>query len=464
MRTTSLNATNMTRLNEERQVILVYFVTDLVLYWGALTASTLSRLDVIGWIDFSELLRDRLACMVLFGIVSIVAGVYRPQRITDRFDSAYYACIALGWTGFIQLALTAILPASVREITRRELIITLFLATPALCVWHYFASTLTGRFRSLGRFFYILGSPNQGRRIADEIGRNSASVRAEAEYIDLQTLRRDVQAAKEGSGGKHVALQDAVIALEPKDHWQLDELLLFCRENCRRTYMYPSVHDVLLFQRLNLFAPAGIPLIDVASQQLVTPYTYVKRVMDVVVAAIGLVLSSPICLVAALAIKLTSRGGIIYSQERLGMGGKPFRMYKFRSMVEGEELKDETGHVLAQEDDPRITPVGGVIRTHRIDEIPQLLNVLKGDMSLIGPRPAWREFYEVNGQRIPLLEQRLAVRPGLTCLSHVLGSYGSEPEERLTYDLLYISTLSFITDLRILVGTIRIVLSGKGAR
>jgi lipopolysaccharide/colanic/teichoic acid biosynthesis glycosyltransferase len=139
-------------------------------------------------------------------------------------------------------------------------------------------------------------------------------------------------------------------------------------------------------------------------------------------------------------------------------------MYKFRSMLAGKELKDEAGHVLAREDDPRITPVGRIIRRHRIDEIPQLFNVLKGDMSLIGPRPAWREFYEINGQRIPLMEQRLAVRPGLTCLSHVLGSYSSEPEDRLTYDLLYLSTFSFITDLRILVGTIRIVLSGKGAR
>jgi exopolysaccharide biosynthesis polyprenyl glycosylphosphotransferase len=316
----------------------------------------------------------------------------------------------------------------------------------------------------LHRFFYILGSPSQGKRIAGEIGRNSTSVRAEAAYVDFQTLKDRVQDLSAESGGKGVALQDAIIALEPKDHWQLDELLLFCRENCRRTYMYPSVHDMLMTERHSLLALAGIPLIEVASQQLITPYTYIKRVMDVAAAALGLILSSPICLVTALAIKLTSPGGVIYSQERLGMGGKPFRMYKFRSMLAGKELKDEAGHVLAREDDPRITPVGRIIRRHRIDEIPQLFNVLKGDMSLIGPRPAWREFYEINDQRIPLMEQRLAVRPGLTCLSHVLGSYSSEPEDRLTYDLLYLSTLSFITDLRILVGTIRIVLSGKGAR
>jgi len=454
----------MNRLHEERQVVLLYLASDIVLYWLALTLATTSRLDVIGWIDFTELQRDRLICLALFGIVAIVAGAYKPQRMTDRFDSAYYALIALAWTCLIQLTMTALLPANVREITRREIIIALCMATPFLCIWHYFAATLTARFKSLHRYFHVIGSPEQARRIAEEIARNSASVRAEADYIDVGTLREIIERRKEEPGSNGAALSDAIIVLEPKDHWRLDELLLFCRENCRRTYLYPSVHDLLLLQQRNLSELAGIPLIEVASRQLTTPYTYVKRLIDIVTAAIGLLLASPICLVTAIAIRTTSPGHAIYSHERLGIGGRPFRIYKFRSMVAGADLKDETGHVLARENDPRITPVGRFIRKHRIDEIPQLFNVLKGDMSLIGPRPAWREFYQISGQRIPLLEQRLAVRPGLTCLSHVLGSYTSEPEDRLTYDLLYISTLSFITDLRILVGTVRIVLSGKGAR
>jgi lipopolysaccharide/colanic/teichoic acid biosynthesis glycosyltransferase len=224
------------------------------------------------------------------------------------------------------------------------------------------------------------------------------------------------------------------------------------------------VHDVLVLQHHRLHAIAGIPLIEVASRQLTTPYLYVKRGIDLLVSAVGLLLAFPICLGTALAIKATSRGPILYSQDRLGKDGRPFRIYKFRSMIADVELKDETGHVLAQEDDPRVTPVGRFLRRHRIDEIPQLFNVLKGDMSLIGPRPAWREFYEANQGKIPFIEQRLAVRPGLTCLSHILGSYSSNAEDRLHYDLLYISTLSFVSDLRILVGTIRIVLSGKGAR
>jgi exopolysaccharide biosynthesis polyprenyl glycosylphosphotransferase len=269
---------------------------------------------------------------------------------------------------------------------------------------------------------------------------------------------------KQELGANYWPTEDAIITLEAKDHGQLDEILLFCKGHCRRTFLYPTVHDVLVLQHHRLHAIAGIPLIEVASRQLTTPYLYVKRGIDLLVSAVGLLLAFPICLGTALAIKATSRGPILYSQDRLGKDGRPFRIYKFRSMIADVELKDETGHVLAEEDDPRVTPVGRFLRRHRIDEIPQLFNVLKGDMSLIGPRPAWREFYEANQGKIPFIEQRLAVRPGLTCLSHILGSYSSNAEDRLHYDLLYISTLSFVSDLRILVGTIRIVLSGKGAR
>jgi len=195
-----------------------------------------------------------------------------------------------------------------------------------------------------------------------------------------------------------------------------------------------------------------------------SPYLTVKRGMDIAVAATGLFLALPLCIIVGIAIAVTSPGGILYSQERIGMGHRPFRIYKFRSMRADLELKDDTGHVLAQENDPRITPVGHFIRKHRIDEIPQLFNVLKGDMSLIGPRPAWSEYYDTNRADLPMIDRRLMVRPGLTSLSHTLGGYDSDPADRLRFDLVYISTLSFFTDMRILAATIRIVLSGKGSK
>jgi lipopolysaccharide/colanic/teichoic acid biosynthesis glycosyltransferase len=167
---------------------------------------------------------------------------------------------------------------------------------------------------------------------------------------------------------------------------------------------------------------------------------------------------------AAAAIKLSSPGPIFYTQQRLSKGGRPFTIYKFRSMYDGAPLLDESGHVLAQKDDPRITPVGRLLRKHRIDEIPQLYSVLMGDMSLVGPRPVWKEYYDQQRTTLPLFDRRLVVRPGLTSLSHVLGGYSSTPEDRLRYDLVYINTLSMDVDLRVLLSTVRIVLSGKGAQ
>ncbi len=454
----------MRYLHEERQVLLLYFFTDLALYWLALTLSTLSRMDVITQIDFVEIQRDRLVCVGVFAAAAVMTGLYRPQRVSDRFDAVYYGLIALFAAGIAQFVLTALLPANLREITRRELILALGVAAVFLTIWHYFAASVVSRFRSLHRFFYVVGNPEHGEHIAREITEQRTAVPTEARYIAFEDFEERMLRRREEQGPAFVPEGDAIVTLEAHDHGRLDDMLLFCREHCRRTFLYPSVHDVLLFQHHRLLAIAGIPLIEVASSQFSSPYLYLKRCMDVAAAVGGLLAASPICLVTALAIKLTSRGPIIYSQERLGRNGKPFRIHKFRSMVAHIELKDETGHVLAQENDPRITPVGRFIRKHRIDEIPQLWNVLKGDMSLIGPRPAWTEFYDANRPKLPLIDQRLAVRPGLTCLSHVLGGYDSKAEDRLHYDLIYISTLSLMSDLRIMVGTIRIVLSGKGAQ
>jgi exopolysaccharide biosynthesis polyprenyl glycosylphosphotransferase len=454
----------MKRVREDTQVLVLYFLTDVMLYWLALAVATLARLDALGQVDFLRLERDRLIGLVVFCASNIISGVYRRSRVSDRFDAVYYGLIALCWAGIVQLVLSSAIPASVRVITRRELIIALAVAAILLSLWRYFAARFVNRFTSLHRFFYVLGSRNHGERIVEEILRQRSGVRAEARYLSLEDLEKEIERREREAGPGGVRTEEAIITLESKDHGKLDELLLFCNEHFRRTFLYPSLHDVLLFQHQHLLAVAGIPLIEVASRQVATPYLYLKRLIDIVASALGLLLSLPICLAAAIAIKAGSDGPILYSQERLGKGGRPFRIFKFRSMRSDVELKDETGHVLAQENDPRITPVGQILRRHRIDEIPQLFNVLKGDMSLIGPRPAWREFYEANGRSTPLLEQRLAVRPGLTCLSHVLGSYTSEPEDRLSYDLVYISSLSFMTDLRILIGTVRIVLSGKGAR
>lgn len=191
----------------------------------------------------------------------------------------------------------------------------------------------------------------------------------------------------------------------------------------------------------------------------------VKRFSDLVVGSIGLVAAAPLMFLIALVIKLDSRGPVLYRQERLGQHGKTFELWKFRSM----RPDAEAGGVAqwAKLDDPRITRVGKLLRKARLDELPQLWNIVRGDMSLVGPRPERKPFVDELIERYPLYEERLSVRPGLTGWAQIRAPYASSFEdsvEKLRYDLYYIKNISFFLDLSILASTLRIVLFGRGAR
>ena len=190
-----------------------------------------------------------------------------------------------------------------------------------------------------------------------------------------------------------------------------------------------------------------------------------KRLLDVVCASVGLVLGAPLMLLTAIAIKLDSKGPVLYSQERSGVFGRPFTIYKFRSMRTDAEADGKARW--ASEDDPRVTRVGRFIRKTRLDELPQLWNVLTGDMSLVGPRPERPTFIEELEKSIPFFRQRLFVKPGLTGYAQVRYHYGATTEdqlEKLQHDLFYIKTLSVWFDLSIMLDTIKVVLLRIGAR
>jgi sugar transferase (PEP-CTERM system associated) len=186
---------------------------------------------------------------------------------------------------------------------------------------------------------------------------------------------------------------------------------------------------------------------------------------NAVVAVVGIIVSLPLMLVTAVAVRLTSRGPVLYRQVRVGVNGKPFTLYKFRSMRVDAEAK--TGAVWARKDDPRITPVGRIIRKIRFDELPQLFNVLKGEMSIVGPRPERPEFVRTLSERIPYYRQRHAVRPGITGWAQISYKYGDTFEDtiiKLEYDLYYIKNMSFSLDLYIIFHTIKAMLLSRGAQ
>ena len=190
-----------------------------------------------------------------------------------------------------------------------------------------------------------------------------------------------------------------------------------------------------------------------------------KRIIDQVVSLLGLVLSAPLCLLVVAVIKLESRGQVFYRQERMGQDEKTFTLYKFRSMTEGAE--DSMGPVWAAKNDPRVTRVGRIIRKLRIDEIPQMYNVLKGEMSFVGPRPERPFFVEQLKSKIPYYYLRHSVKPGITGWAQISYPYGDSESgaiEKLQYDLYYIKNMSPLFDLQIIFESFKVILLGSGAR
>jgi exopolysaccharide biosynthesis polyprenyl glycosylphosphotransferase len=263
----------------------------------------------------------------------------------------------------------------------------------------------------------------------------------------------------------HEVSVDDVILLSPttwKDTF-VDRLLRLPADQQEgerpRVLVVPSVYDILV-GRVSSLRLHDVPLVEVLKNPREDMAFLIKGGLDRVTAGLLLTLSLPILGVAAVLIKLTSPGPILYRQRRVGKGGREFSMYKLRTMVDGAEV--ETGPVLASRADERVTWVGRFLRDSRVDEIPQLLNVLNGTMSLVGPRPERPEFASEFLRTIPGYAERLQVNPGLTGLAQINGEYHTTPEYKLKYDLAYIYNYSLWLDMRIVAETIKVMLTRRG--
>ena len=197
-------------------------------------------------------------------------------------------------------------------------------------------------------------------------------------------------------------------------------------------------------------------------------YLFLKRGLDIVASTLGLIVLSPIIILVAIAIKLESKGPVLFSQDRIGKNGKIFKIYKMRSMVQNaEELKEKlleqnemSGPMFKMKDDPRITKVGKFIRKTSIDELPQLINVIKGDMSLVGPRPSLPK--EVKEFELWMYE-RLAVKPGLTCYWQVMGRNNIDFEDWMKLDIKYVRERNFFLDIKLIFKTFFVLFGDKNA-
>lgn len=226
-----------------------------------------------------------------------------------------------------------------------------------------------------------------------------------------------------------------------------------------RTLVAPSPYEMILAERIS-HRIRDIPLIPVSAQGSAAASEEIKRLIDVGLAIALLILTSPLVLICMILIKITSPGPSIYAQARVGRAGQTFTLYKLRTLIVSAE--SETGPVFVDVDDPRVTPVGRILRRLRLDELPQLVSILKNDMSFVGPRPERPDFVEQYSKAIPFYRERHRVRPGLTGLAQINGYYHTTAENKLKYDLAYVYHHTLWMDFIILFETLKVVLTRKG--
>lgn len=319
----------------------------------------------------------------------------------------------------------------------------------------------------------IVGWSKRAFELADMVRRSPALGYRAVGFVTLTPRKREKAATRGGLpllGSlqdlpglvRHHGVREVFVGLDSSDHERLLDVLQVCEGVNVGVKILPSMYDIVSGQA-RITSIYGLALMDVRPG-LLTPWEAVlKRGLDVVVAAMILVVGLPVWLIIALAIKLDSSGTILYRQERVGRNGTVFWMLKFRSMVADSEKK--TGPVWAGKNDPRVTRLGRFLRKSHLDEIPQFWNVLMGDMSLVGPRPERPFFVDKLASEIPLYRRRLRVRPGITGWAQVKHKYDESIDDvksKVKYDLFYIENASWRFDLKILFRTVYVMLMRKG--
>lgn len=260
---------------------------------------------------------------------------------------------------------------------------------------------------------------------------------------------------------KNYKIEEIIIAVEVHEHSEIQDIISALEHTKVRIKIIPDLFEILI-GKIELSLMDGTPLLRVSSELMPVWEKNFKKVFDITISFLFIILMLPVYLFIAIAIKMSSKGPIIYKQKRIGKNGKVFNILKFRSMVKNAE-KD--GPKLSFIDDPRITKLGMFMRKTRLDEIPQFVNVILGDMSIVGPRPERQYYIDQIVQKAPEYMLLLKVKPGITSLGQVKFGYAENLEqmlERLKFDVIYIKNMSLYFDFKILINTVLTVLKGNG--
>ena len=256
-------------------------------------------------------------------------------------------------------------------------------------------------------------------------------------------------------------VEEIIIAIESSEHKLLSEILTLLENRTHTVWGIPDLFDILsnTAKTNTIF---GSPLLKISNGLMPVWQENVKRLLDVVISVLSVIVFFPVFIVLAIGIKMSSKGSVMYKQERIGKFGKPFMIHKLRTMVNDAETDEP---LLSSSDDSRITPIGQFLRRTHLDEIPQFINVIKGEMSLVGPRPERKYYIDQIAEVAPYVTHLQKLRPGITSWGQVKYGYASNIEqmvERLQYDMVYLKNISLYVDFKILIYTIMECVRGRG--
>jgi len=406
-------------------------------HWGEMLLAQLAMLYFLGLYETRAVLSPRphvaalAAAALLQSLVLIAVYFFHQDLMFPRSIFVVFACVNATFLIVWRLGCSALLGGYPR---RRVLVV--------------------GTNAAAGEVIEVIrGQQWLGLDVIGIVGSRNGTRPSALEGIPVLGRREDLPLLCD----RH-AIDEVIIASDPS--WQ-DELLdAFSRAPLRaRISVVPSPFEILIGRRETLRLH-DIPLIEVLEDVPGGAGSITKRLFDAGLAALLLVVTAPVAALVALAVRLTSRGPVVFRQTRVGRNGQPFTILKFRTMH--EEAEAQTGPVLASRNDPRVTLLGRLLRATRLDELPQLWNVLRGDMSFVGPRPERPEFVSDYQRDIQGYAERFRVRPGLTGYAQVNGEYHTSASTKLKYDLAYIHNRSLWLDLRILSETMKVMLTRRG--
>ena len=464
-------------MSKSSEKIVLLLVDLLTINLGWLVYFTLRVRS--GWMAYSlepDLWLPMLVVYAYWFILFFISGLYRSWYFRSRFDefAAVFKTVTFG-----ALALFFIIfidDVSTGSPAHSRLLIAMYWAILLVSVGggRILVRSFQRRLLVAGiglRNSLIVGWSAKARELYDMVTRYPALGYNVVGFIKVDRRKGDGQykgARTLGSVDKlheviaNYDVKEILIALDSTEHDRLLGIIQQCNSSPVGLKIIPDLYDIISGQaRTNQIY--GFPLIEI-SPEIMPPWEQsVKRLIDITVSLSVLILTLPLSLLIGLAVKLGSSGPVFYVQERVGKDGELFSMLKFRSMF--KDAEEHSGPVWANKKDPRITRVGRTLRKLRLDEVPQFINVLAGDMSLVGPRPERLHFVEKFSNEIPLYARRLRIRPGITGWAQVKHKYDETLEDvrkKVRYDLFYIENMSLRMDFKIILNTIYVMLMGRG--